>query len=88
MTTCRNGQKLTRSAALRAAGIGERVNLQGKCTCRQIEPQRRARTEATPERMDTVPDDPSSSQTMQGRAANAEGCERVLLRHPFTLKHA
>ena len=88
MTTCRNGLNLTRWLVLSAAGIGEGVNLQGKRTCRQIEPQRRPRAEATPERMDTVTDDPSSSETMQGRAANTEGCKRVLLRHPFTLKHA
>jgi len=68
MTTCRNGLNLTRWLVLSAAGIGEGVNLQGKRTCRQIEPQRRPRTEATPERMDTVPNDPSSSETMQGRA--------------------
>jgi hypothetical protein len=68
MTTCRDGLNLTRWLVLRAAGIGEGVNLQGKRTCRKIEPQRRPRTEATPERMDTVPNDPSSSETMQGRA--------------------
>jgi hypothetical protein len=67
-TTPPDGLNLTRSVALRAAGIGKHVNLKGKRTRRQIEPQRRPRTEATPERMDTVPDDPSSSQTMQGRA--------------------
>jgi hypothetical protein len=88
MTTCRNDLNLTRWLVLSAAGIGEGVNLQGKRTCRQIEPQRRPRAEAAPERMDTVPDDSSSSETMQSRAANTEGSERVLLRHPFTLKHA
>jgi hypothetical protein len=65
MTTCRNAQNLTPWLVLSAAGIGEGANLQGKRTCRQIKPQR---TEATPKRMNTVPDDPSSSETMQGRA--------------------
>jgi hypothetical protein len=68
MMMCRTGLNLTRSAVLRAAGIGERVNLQRKRTCRQIEPQRCPRAEAAPERMDTVSDDSSSSETMQGRA--------------------